>query len=124
MNSRANEYIAAWAAPEILEGLGKTAPQADVFAFSMVVIEVCPRPLPHLVLEVDGRIVCLTSELRLRFLREGIHSVNSQTRSLLQRLWMAVGRLARRRRKNLVLRTQYGRWRSVVGTRTLLGDQR
>ena len=49
-----DEYTAAWAAPEILEGADTITREADVFAFGMVVVEVCPRALPHLVLEVDG----------------------------------------------------------------------
>ena len=35
-----NEYITAWAAPEILEGGGTITREADVFAFGMIVIEV------------------------------------------------------------------------------------
>ena len=56
MNSaaQATEYSAAWAAPEIVEGVDTVTREADVFAFGMVVIEVCPRALPHLVLKVDG----------------------------------------------------------------------
>jgi len=42
------------AAPEILGGSGAMAQAADVFAFGMVVIEVCPRPLLHLALKVEG----------------------------------------------------------------------
>ena len=49
-----NGYAAAWVAPEILEGTNTISREADVFAFGMVVIEVCPRALPHLVLEVEG----------------------------------------------------------------------
>ena len=54
MNSvtQANEYTATWAAPEILEGADAMTREADVFAFGMVVIEVCPRVSPYLVLEV------------------------------------------------------------------------
>jgi len=56
MNSvvQTNEYAATWAAPEILEGTSTMTWKADVFAFGMVVIEVCTRALPYLVLEVDG----------------------------------------------------------------------
>ena len=56
MNSaaQATEYSAAWATPEIIEGADTVTREADVFAFGMVVIEVCPRALPHLVLKVDG----------------------------------------------------------------------
>ena len=52
--AQTTEYTAAWAAPEIIEGVDKVTREADVFAFGMVVIEVCPRTLPHLVLKVDG----------------------------------------------------------------------
>ena len=44
----------AWTAPEILEGTNVVTREADVFAFGMVVIEVCPHALPRLVLEVEG----------------------------------------------------------------------
>ena len=56
MNSvtQAIEYTAAWAAPEILKGVDTITREADVFAFGMVVIEVCPRILLHPVSEVDG----------------------------------------------------------------------
>jgi len=57
MNStmQVNGNTAAWTAPEILKGTGTIAREADVFAFCMVVIEVGPRVLPLLVLEVgDG----------------------------------------------------------------------
>ena len=100
--AQANEYTVAWAAPEILEGADAITREADVFAFGMVAIEVCPRVLPHLVWRVEGWMVHLTSEPCLRFLREGIHSMDSQPRPLLQRLWMAVGLLAHGRRENLV----------------------
>ena len=49
-----NGYTAAWAAPEILEGINTMTREADVFAFGMVVIEVSPRTLLRLVLEVEG----------------------------------------------------------------------
>ena len=73
------------AAPEVLEEAGTITQEADVFAFGMVVIEVCPRALPHLALKVDKWIIRLTPEYYLRFLREEVHSVNSQLRSSLQR---------------------------------------
>jgi len=59
MNSvtQANEYTTAWAAPEILKGADTITREADVFAFGMVVMEVCPRALLHLSLAVDGWIV-------------------------------------------------------------------
>ena len=76
-----NEWITAWAAPETAKGGGTITWEADVFGFGMVVIEVGPHALPHLVLEAEVR---LTSECRLRHLREGVHSANSQPRSLLQ----------------------------------------
>ena len=60
MNSaaQANEYAAAWDAPEIFEGVDTTTREADVFDFGMVIIEVCPRALPHLVLKMgDGPLV-------------------------------------------------------------------
>jgi len=46
--TQADEYTAAWAAPEILGGADAMTQEADVFAFGMVVIEVCPHPLLHL----------------------------------------------------------------------------
>ena len=60
MNSaaQATEYSAAWAAPEIVEGADTVTREADVFDFGMVIIEVCPRALPHLVLKMgDGPLV-------------------------------------------------------------------
>ena len=36
-----NVYTMAWAAPEVLEGADTITREADVFALSMVVIEVC-----------------------------------------------------------------------------------
>jgi len=47
-------YTEAWAAPEVLEKGDKATPEADIFAFGMVVIEVCPRVFQSLVLEVEG----------------------------------------------------------------------
>ena len=79
--ARENRYTTAWAAPEILKGGGTITREADVFGFGLVVIEVGPHVLPLLTLEVEVR---LTSEWSLRLLREGIHSANSQPRSLLQ----------------------------------------
>jgi len=49
--AQADEYTAAWAAPEILRGVDAMTQEADVFASGMVVIEVCPRPLLHLTLD-------------------------------------------------------------------------
>jgi len=99
MNSatQANEYTAAWAAPEILVGANTITREADVFAFGMVVVEVGPCLLSHLVLKVEGWMACLTSESCLRFLQESVHSVNSQPRPLLQRLWVVNAQLVRRR---------------------------
>ena len=91
--------MTAWAAPEVLEGSGTITREADVFAFGMVVIEVGLDALPHLALEVEVR---LTFEWSLRLLREGVHSTNSQPRSLLRRSSMANGQLVRRGRKNWV----------------------
>ena len=82
--TQANEYIAAWAAPEILTGADTATLEADVFAFGMVVIEVCPRHLLHLVSEPGGWTVHLMSELYLRSLQESIRSEGSQPRRLLQ----------------------------------------
>ena len=50
----------AWTAPEILEGVGTITREVDVFAFGMVVTEVCSRALLPLVLEgsSDARILC------------------------------------------------------------------
>jgi len=36
-------YTEAWAAPEVLETGDKATPEADIFAFGMIVIEVGPR---------------------------------------------------------------------------------
>ena len=36
-------YTEAWAAPEVLEGGEKATPEADMFSFGMVAIEVGPR---------------------------------------------------------------------------------
>ena len=54
MNSatQVNGYATAWAAPEILEGANAITKEADVFAFGMVVIEVCPRVFSYVVPEV------------------------------------------------------------------------
>lgn len=64
MNSvtQENRYPASWAAPEILEGADEITREADVFAFGMVVTEVCPRTSPHPVFEMGGWMVRLTSE--------------------------------------------------------------
>jgi len=102
MNSttQANEYTVARSAPEILEGTGVVARETDVFALGMIVIEVGPHALPPLVLEVEGWMVRLMSESYIRFLQEGLRSVNSQPRSLLQRLGVANARTVRGRREN------------------------
>ena len=42
-----NGYTTALAAPEILEGGHAITPEADVFAFGMVVMEVDPCPFSH-----------------------------------------------------------------------------
>ena len=78
MNSitQGNEYTVRWAAPEILEGVDAITLEADVFAFGMVMIEVCPHASNYLV--SSGWMVHLTSKSCLRFLRESIHSVDSQ----------------------------------------------
>lgn len=94
------EYTAAWAAPEILRGADKVTREGDTFAFGMVVIEVSLHVLLHLVSKVEGWMVRLRSESCLRSLQEAIHSVDSQARSLLQRLWMANGRFVHRGHKN------------------------
>jgi len=56
MNSitQGNGYTVAWAVPEILEGVDVITQEADVFAFGIVAIEVCPCASQYLVLEVDG----------------------------------------------------------------------
>ena len=92
---------AARAAPEIQKRAVTATREADVFAFGMVVMEVCPRALP-LTPRVEGWVVQLTSEYCLRFLQEAIDPVGSQPQSLPQTLWVATGRLARRRHKDLV----------------------
>ena len=78
-------------------GGGTVTREADVFGFGMVAIEVGPHTLSHPVLEAE---VSLTSECRLRHLREGVHSANSQPRSLLQRSSMANDQVARGRCKD------------------------
>ena len=40
-------YTEAWAAPEVLEKGDKATPEADIFAFGMVVIEVGPCASAH-----------------------------------------------------------------------------
>ena len=47
-------YTEAWAAPEVLERGDKATPEADIFAFGMVVIEVGPSASPYPVLDVEG----------------------------------------------------------------------
>ena len=56
MNSatQVNEYTAAWAAPEILKGVGIITREADAFAFGMVMIEVCLHALSHLASGMEG----------------------------------------------------------------------
>ena len=81
-----NRHTGAWTAPEILEGASTITLEADMFAFGMIVIEVGPRALLPLVLEVEGRMVRPISESCIRLLQEGLRSVNSQLRSLIQRL--------------------------------------
>ena len=71
-----------WAAPEIMWEVGTVTREADVFAFGMVAIEVCPCALPHLVLGVYGWMIRLTSEFCLRFSQGSVLSVNSQPRTL------------------------------------------
>ena len=71
---------AALAAPEILQGTDMITREVDVFAFGMVLIEVGARSWSHLTLEVEGWMVHLISECCLRFLQEGLRSVNSQHR--------------------------------------------
>ena len=93
-----NRYTAAWAAPEIHRGANPITWRVDVFAFGMVVIEVGPRALSHLVSEVDGRMIRLTFGRCLRFLQENIPSMDLQLQSLLRRLWAANAQLVRRRR--------------------------
>ena len=75
-------YTEAWAAPEVLEKGDKATPEADIFAFGMVVIEVSPRATQNLLLEVGGRTVCLTFESRARCLQESTRSVASPHQSL------------------------------------------
>lgn len=56
-----NGYTMTWATPEVLEGADAITREADVFAFGTVVTEVCPCALPHLLLEVGGLVIFLTS---------------------------------------------------------------
>jgi len=74
-------YSEAWAAPEVLQEGDKATPEADIFSFGMVVIEVSPRVSPRLALEVEEWPIHLTFEPRLRFSPGCIHSAGSQTQS-------------------------------------------
>jgi len=63
--TRVKGYTTAWAAPEVLlEECGKATPEADIFAFGMVVIEVGPLASPYLALGAEGLSVHLTFEPR------------------------------------------------------------
>ena len=73
--------------------------------------------------DVEGRMVYLTSESCVRFLQESVRSVKPQPQSLLQRLWAVNARLVHRGCKNKGQQTQYRTWQFAVGIRTLLGDQ-
>ena len=86
---------AALVAPEILQGADTITREADVFAFGMILIEVSTRALSHLALEVEGWMVRLISECCLRFLQEGLRSVNLRLQSLFRRLSIAIDPLAR-----------------------------
>ena len=70
-------YTEAWAAPEVLEKGDKATPEADIFSFGMVVIEVSPRASPRLTLGM----IHLMFESRLRFLPGDTRSAAVQTRS-------------------------------------------
>jgi len=61
--SQANEHTAAWAAPELLAGADTATQEADVFAFGMVVIEVCPCHLPHPVLRGGSSDIVMLSKV-------------------------------------------------------------
>ena len=50
-------YTEAWAAPEILEKGDKATPEADIFAFGMVVIEVGLCVSLHLTSKVDSHLI-------------------------------------------------------------------
>ena len=50
--TRVQGYTPGWAAPEVIEGGDRITPEADVFAFGMVVVEVRPCIFPHPVLGV------------------------------------------------------------------------
>ena len=96
MNSAGQKsgYATVRTAPEILDGAGAITREADVFAFGMVMIEVSPYPLSHLVSKVEVRLTCKWCP---RFSQEATRSVNSQPRSLLQKFLMANCQLVRRR---------------------------
>ena len=49
MNSvtQENGHTATWIAPEILEGADAVTREGDVYAFGVVMTEVCPRSVPH-----------------------------------------------------------------------------
>jgi len=55
-------YTEAWAAPEVLREGDKATPEADIFSFGMVVIEVGTRVSPRLAFEVEGWLIHLTFE--------------------------------------------------------------
>ena len=100
--TQAKGYTAAWAAPEILEGADKITREGDIFAFGMVVIEVCPRASPRLAPQLDGWVICLVSESYFRLLQEGIRSVASGPSQSSQRSRVVNGLLVRGRRKDWV----------------------
>ena len=79
-------YTAALVAPEILQGADMITREADIFSFGMVVMEVGLRALWHLALEVEEWMDRLISECCVRFLQEGVRSVNPEPQSLFQRL--------------------------------------
>ena len=49
--TQAHGYTPRWTAPEILQGAERITPEADIFSFGMVVIEVGSRPHPRVMNE-------------------------------------------------------------------------
>lgn len=55
--TRVEGYTPRWAAPEVLESGDRCTREADVFAFGMVVVEVCSLVSQHLMSRRNRRLV-------------------------------------------------------------------